>query len=129
MAKEKKLKKIDELKLFCENEASFNLNSLLKTYNVVDIHNSSGMGRCAFHSTERFDFKKGYRVVEVKIVISGIRYLLLLTKPYKTNQGSMYFKDDEVIIAAIQQMKNGSFYRNFIAYNLKYVKEEEVNRA
>lgn len=129
MAKTKKLKKIDELKLFCETEASFNLNSLLKSYNVVDIHNSSGMNRNAFRSSERFDFKKGYRVVEVKIVISGIRYLLLLTKPYRTNQGSMYFKNDEVIIGGIQQMKNGSFYRNYIVYNTKYVKEEEANRS
>lgn len=128
MAKEKKLKKIDELKLFCETEASFNLNSLLKSYNVVDIHNSSGMSRNAFRVNERYDFKKGYKVIEVKIVINGIRYLLILTKPYKINVGCMFFKNDEVIIAAIQQMKNGSFSRNYLAYNEKYMNMEEVRK-
>lgn len=128
MAKEKKLKKIDELKLFCETEASFNLNSLLKSYNVVDIHNSSGMSRNAFRSNDRYDFKKGYKVVEVKIVINGIRYLLILTKPYKANGGCMFFKNDEIIIAAIQQMKNGSFSRNYLVYNEKYMNMEEVNK-
>lgn len=128
MAKEKKLKKIDELKLFCETEASFNLNSLLKSYNVVDIHNSSGMSRNAFRVNERFDLKKGYKVIEVKIVINSIRYLLILTKPYKINGGGMFFKNDEVIIAAIQQMKNGSFSRNYLICNEKYMKMEEVNK-
>ena len=128
MAKEKKLKKIDELKLFCETEASFNLNSLLKSYNVVDIHNSSGMSRNAFRVTDRYDLKKGYKAIEVKIIINGTRYLLILTKPYEINSGCMFFRNDEVIIAAIQQMKNGSFSRNYLTYNEKYMKMEEVNR-
>lgn len=128
MAKEKKLKKIDELKLFCETEASFNLNSLLKSYNVVDIHNSSGMSRNAFRVNDRYDLKKGYKAIEVKIIINGTRYLLILTKPYEINSGCMFFRNDEVIIAAIQQMKNGSFSRNYLTYNEKYMKMEEVNR-
>ena len=126
MAKPKKLKKIDELKLYCNEEMTFNLRSLLRSYNVVDIESGRSYNRKAYRARSRRGFKKGYEVMEIKIVISGTRYQLCVLKPYKVNSNSYIFEDDEIIIGAIYQMKNGSFYRNIIAGNSKYVEEEEM---
>ena len=126
MAKPKKLKKIDELKLYCEEEISFNLRSLLRSYNVVDIESGRSYNRKAYRARSKYSFKKGYDVMEIKIVISGTRYQLCVLKPYKVNLNSYIFDDDEIIIGAIYQMKNGSFYRNIISGNPKYVEEEEM---
>ena len=126
MAKPKKLKKIDELKLFCEEEMTFNLRSLLRSYNVIDIESGRSYNRKAYRARSKGGFKKGYEVMEIKIVISGTRYQLCVLKPYKVNSNSYIFEDDEVIIGAIYQMKNGSFYKNIIAGNSKYVEEREM---
>lgn len=126
MAKPKKLKKIDELKLYCEEEISFNLRSLLRSYNVVDIESGRSYNRKAYRVRSRYSFKRGYEVMEIKIIISGIRYQLCVLKPYKVNSNSYIFDDDEIVIGAIYQMKDGSFHRNIIAGNSKYVEEEEM---
>jgi hypothetical protein len=126
MAKPKKLKKIDELKLYCNEEMTFNLRSLLRSYNVVDIESGRSYSRKSYRARCRRGFKNGYEVMEIKIIISGTRYQLCVLKPYKVNSNSYIFEDDEVIIGAIYQMKNGSFYRNIIAGNSKYVEEEEM---
>lgn len=126
MAKPKKLKKIDELKLYCEEEMAFNLRSLLRSYNVVDIESGRSYNRKAYRARNRRGFKKGYEVMEIKIIISGTRYQLCVLKPYKVNSNSYIFEDDEIIIGAIYQMKNGSFYKNIIVGNSKYVEEEEM---
>lgn len=127
MAKPKKLKKIDELKLYCNEEMTFNLRSLLRSYNVVDIESGRSYNRKAYRARCRRGFKNGYEVMEIKIIISGTRYQLCVLRPYKVNSNSYIFEDDEVIIGAIYQMKNGSFYRNIIAGNSKYVEEEEIS--
>lgn len=126
MAKPKKLKKIDELKLYCEEEISFNLRSLLRSYNVVDIESGRSYNRKAYRVRSRYSFKHGYEIMEIKIIISGTRYQLCVLKPYKVNSNSYIFEDDEIVIGAIYQMKDGSFYRNIIAGNSKYVEEEEM---
>lgn len=126
MAKPKKLKKIDELKLYCEEEMTFNLRSLLRSYNVVDIESGRSYNRKAYRTRSKRGFKRGYEVMEIKIIISGTRYQLCVLKPYKVNSNSYIFEDDEIIIGAIYQMKNGSFYRNIIVGNSKYVEEEEI---
>lgn len=127
MAKPKKLKKIDELKLFCESGTTFNFQSLMRSYNVIDIETGKNYGnRRGYRTRQKNSLKNGYKVVELKILLSGKRYQLCVGKQYQTNNGCLVFDSDEIVIYAIYQMVNGSFYRNIIAGNPDYVTEEEM---
>lgn len=124
-----KVKKIDELKALCTEECIINMRSLIRSYNVVDIETGRTYGSTrstrAYKTREIFCLQNGYQAAIIKIVISGIRYGLYVIKPYKANRDNLIFEEDEVIIAAICQMKNGAFlYENTIAGNDKYIIEE-----
>ena len=128
MSKPKKLKKIDELKLFCESGVTFNFQSFTRSYNVIDIESGRSYGNRKGYRTRRKNcLKDGYKAVELKILISGTRYQVCVGQQYKTNNGSLIFYSDEIIIYAIYQMKNGSFYRNIIAGNPNYIVKEEMD--